>query len=240
MRLHDLTLPDPARNLAFDEALLALPGAGEALRLWEADRASVVLGRSSRRAEEVNLAACREREVPVLRRVSGGATIVTGPGCLMYAVVLDARRRPELLDLGAAHRFVLGRMVEALRPLTPTVVIAGTSDLVVDEAGVLKKFSGNSLRRVRDRLLYHGTLLYDFDLGLISTLLNTAPRQPEYRSSREHDAFVTNLAVDRDQLESAVQEAWGAHPAEADTELLNTTERLAKTKYRLAEWNESR
>lgn len=240
MRLDDLTLPTPAQNLAFDEALLTQPEAGEALRLWEADQTMVVLGRSSRRAEEVHLAACEARGVPVLRRVSGGATIVTGPGCLMYAVVLDAEQRPELLDLGAAHRFVLGRMVEALRPLATTVTIAGTSDLAFEAGGVLKKFSGNSLRRVRNRLLYHGTLLYDFDLPLISTLLNTAPRQPSYRDAREHDAFVTNLPVDRMRLAAAIRKAWGAAPADADAGLLDSTIHLVETKYRLAEWNESR
>ena len=46
----------------------------------------VVVGRSSRLDEEVHLDACRAAGVPVLRRPSGGAAIVSGPGCLMYAL----------------------------------------------------------------------------------------------------------------------------------------------------------
>lgn len=240
MRFDDRTLSEPEQNLAYDEALLTLPESGETLRLWESDRYFVVLGRSSRRTEEVNLEACRGSGAPVLRRVSGGATIVTGPGCLMYAVVLDGTQRPELLDLSAAHHFVLGRMVEALKPLAPTVAIAGTSDLAIEQDGVLMKFSGNSLRRVRDRLLYHGTLLYNFDLSLISNLLNTAPRQPAYREQRDHHRFVANLPVDRAALVDALRSGWEAKLQTGDTSLLEETDRLVATKYRLAEWNESR
>lgn len=240
MRLHDLTLPEPEHNLALDEALLMSPDSGESLRLWEFGRTMVVLGRSSRRADEVNLSACRRAGVPVLRRVSGGATIVTGPGCMMYAVVLDASRRPELLDLGAVHRAVLGRMLNALQPFAPTIALAGTSDLAIDRDGVLMKFSGNSLRRVRNRVLYHGTLLYNFDLAQIATLLETAPRQPDYRELRDHEGFVINLPIDRTTLVRAVSSAWRAEPEEVSKELLTTTQRLVESKYRQAEWNESR
>ena len=104
-----LTLETPADNLALDEALLdaAVEGElpGEVLRLWEPASFFVVLGRSSPLGE-VHAAACRADGVPVLRRPSGGATVVAGPGCLMYAVVLDLDARPELrsVDRGAPLR----------------------------------------------------------------------------------------------------------------------------------------
>jgi len=65
----------------------------------------------------------------------------------------------------------------------------GTSDLAVAE----RKFSGNSSRVKRGHLLYHGTLLYDFPLGLISDCLRTPPRQPHYRERRSHGEFVNNI-----------------------------------------------
>ena len=65
MRLLDLTLETPAENLALDEALLDAAesdtGPGEVLRLWESPREFVVLGTSSRAADEVNIDACRRR-----------------------------------------------------------------------------------------------------------------------------------------------------------------------------------
>ncbi len=240
MRLYDLTLPTPAANLALDEALLLSPSEDDALRFWEPDGHAVVLGRSSRYRVEANLAACQQASVPILRRVSGGASIVAGPGCLMYAVVVNAADRPELLDLDKAHQYVLSRMVEALRPLDSSVQIAGTSDLAIATDDGLRKFSGNSLRRVRDRLLYHGTLLYDFDLSLVGRLLDVAPRQPAYRQARDHYEFVTNLGVQQSQLKEAITAAWNADRTELDAKTRVATEQLAAEKYALASWSESR
>jgi lipoate---protein ligase len=214
MQRFDRTLPTPAQNLAFDEALLewAEKGAadGEFLRLWESSQPMVVVGRSSRVAKEVNEPFCRQEGIPILRRSSGGAAIVTGPGCLMYALVLSYAVRPELKDITRAHSFILKQLTASLGPLLShagTITCAGTSDLALrDEKDTAnaRKFSGNSLRVKRTHLLYHGTLLYAFDLGLIEKCLRTAPRQPEYRKAREHGEFVTNVAATREQLVDAV------------------------------------
>jgi lipoate-protein ligase A len=108
LTLLDLTLPTAAENLALDEALLdeaeAAGGSQELLRLWEPQQTLVVVGRGSQLAHEVDLAACRRDGVPVLRRSSGGAAIVSGRGCLMYAVVLSQTLRPELRSIDAPLR----------------------------------------------------------------------------------------------------------------------------------------
>ena len=241
MQLHNHTATTPEQNLALDEALL-LHSDSDHLRFWEPVNHFVVLGRSSSYDDEVAVETCNELGVTILRRVSGGATIVTGPGCLMYAVVLDLRERPELMDLTKAHRYVLRKMVEALQPVEPTATIAGTSDLAFDRDALgpkdrLRKFSGNSVRRVRNRLLYHGTLLYNFDLPLISKLLRTAPRQPEYRTSRDHDAFVTNLQATRSQLIEAIAATWHATPADITPSIHRQAGTLVAKKYSIPTWN---
>src|SRR5436190_21072670 len=121
MRLLDLTLPTPQENLALDEALLDTAEESaepvEILRFWESPQPIVVLGRSSKAADEVHQGACRAEGIPVLRRCSGGAAIVAGPGCLMYGVVLSYELHPELRALDLAHRFVLSLLREALLPM---------------------------------------------------------------------------------------------------------------------------
>lgn len=125
MKLLDLTLPTPAENLALDEALLDAAEAGElideVLRLWETAGPMVVLGRSSHAAEEVNLEACRAMNVPVLRRSSGGAAIVAGPGCLMYSVVLRYKGRQHLRMIDQVHEHVLGIVASAIAKFVPGV-----------------------------------------------------------------------------------------------------------------------
>ena len=240
MRLLELTLPTPAENLALDEALLdeAEATAGttsEVMRLWEAEQPMVVIGRSSKIEEEVDRDACARLGIPVLRRSSGGAAIVAGPGCLMYAVVLSFDLRPHLQAIDAAHQFVLGRLASALGQLLPDAEHRGTSDLALAD----RKISGNSLRVKRRHLLYHGTLLYDFPLDLISKCLRTPPRQPDYRQRREHSAFVDNVSVDVSQLRIAIAQAFAATEPTSDWPAEQTAT-LATEKYATDEWTLSR
>jgi len=237
VRLLDLTLPTPAENLALDELLLERvereEAAGEVLRLWESPRAMVVVGRATAVADEVRLPECRRRKIPVLRRISGGASIVAGPGCLMYAVVLSYARFPQLRAVDRAHRFVLQRMAAAVGSLLDAdVVPCGTSDLAVGD----RKFSGNSLRCRRHGLLYHGTLLYDFPLSLIGECLKSPPRQPDYRCGRRHEQFVTNLHLTADRLRAAIVDTWQAEAPYGDWPT-DQVEELVAEKYATEAWN---
>lgn len=244
MRLLDLTLDTPAANLALDEALLdacasgELPGGG-VLRLWEAPTAMVVVGRATPIADEVELAACRRHDVPVLRRVSGGMSIVAGPGCLMYAVV-DRHPQPGGANIDAVHRHVLQTMVTGLRATGLRVEAAGTSDLAtVSDDGMLRKVSGNSLRIMREAFLYHGTLLYDFDLPLIHRYLRPPPRSPEYRAGRAHGKFVANLPISREPLRTAIADAWRARE-NLSSYPHDRVRALVETRYTADAWNLSR
>jgi lipoate-protein ligase A len=229
-----LTLNSPAENLALDEALLDAAEAGEidsgVLRVWESPTPCVVLGRSSSAAVEVDLAACGQAGVPVLRRSSGGGTILAGPGCLMYALVLDYQTYPHLRAIDAAHCFVLRQLAHFLTPLVQGVQTDGTSDLVFQPtvSAPRRKFSGNAMRCKRSHLLYHGTLLYDFDLPQIEHWLATPTRTPVYRGKRQHSEFVTNLPLERETIVKTLQLGWHAHltlpawPEQRTTDLVQT------------------
>ncbi|MCH5376920.1 MAG: hypothetical protein JJ992_23380, partial [Planctomycetes bacterium] len=144
MKLLDLTLETPAENLALDEALLEQAESGqgprEVLRLWESPQPFVVLGRSSRVADEVDRRKCEQRALAILRRPSGGASVVAGPGCLMYAVVLSYELRPPLQMISEAHHHVMTILSSALTRLVPSVTYRGISDLAIGD----RKFSAQT------------------------------------------------------------------------------------------------
>jgi lipoate-protein ligase A len=101
------------------------------------------------------------------------------------------------------------------------------------------KFSGNAQRRRRNAILFHGTILYAFDLSLIDALLRFPSAQPEYRASRPHTDFVRNVPASGDGIRAALSAAW-----KAETELASLpTERIAqlvREQYVNEEWNRRR
>ncbi len=237
MHVLDLTLPSPAENVALDEALLlaAESGGGEILRFWEWPAPAVVLGSGGRIAEDVDEAACSADAVPILRRASGGGTVLLGRGCLVYTLVLSYERDPELTDIRGSYRFILGRIAQALAENIGTIEQAGISDLVF--AG--RKFSGTAQQRKRSYLLHHGTILYDMDLSLIPRYLREPPRQPEYRAGRSHVAFVGNLPLPRDEIKERLRHNWGAEEA-GTTWPAAEVKQLVGDKYTNLQWTRRR
>src|SRR5687767_7951565 len=120
MKFLDLTLPTPAENLACDEALLDLceNERVEILRFWEAREPFVVVGYGNQVASEVNVEECRRRGVPVLRRCSGGGTVVQGPGCLNYNLTLGIHdQAAALATVTGTNEFVMEQNRAALEQL---------------------------------------------------------------------------------------------------------------------------
>ncbi|HEX3316295.1 MAG TPA: lipoate--protein ligase family protein [Gemmataceae bacterium] len=235
MRFLDRTMPTLIENLALDEALLegAEAGAGDVLRFWEWPDLAVILGAGGQRHAEVDVARCRQDGVPIVRRASGGGTVLLGPGCLLYSLVLRMDDRPELADLRASYRTIGERMKAAFAEVRADV--DGQSDLVVDG----RKFSGNAQQRKRTHLLHHGTILHAFDLTHIGVYVKHPPRMPEYRQGRSHADFVTNVPMPAERIKAKLAESWQATETttEVPTELV---ERLIHEKYGRDSWHERR
>lgn len=204
MKLLDLTLPTPAENLACDEALLDLCDEGradEVLRFWESPAPFVVLGYSNKTATEVNLESCRHDGVPVLRRITGGGTVVQGPGCLNYALILRIPEAGPLTHITGTNDFIMQRHAAAL-----DAEVRGHTDLARGDL----KFSGNSQRRKRHALLFHGTFLLNFDLAGIDRWLPMPSREPDYRQGRSHREFLMNVSVPAAAIKRTLAGIWSA------------------------------
>jgi lipoate---protein ligase len=231
---------------------LDLESSNEVLRLWELTSPCVVLGRASKWSEEVHREACLRDGVAILRRASGGATIVAGPGCLMYSVLISYAHRPTWRALDMAHREVMQRTRAAVQATTDRfelglqIQIDGTCDLKVAD----RKFSGNAMRCKRNWMIYHGTIMYAMKLEYMTEYLREPPRQPKYRMQRTHASFVTNLLQDSDEAERAnfranlehdlatqfsATQSWRQCPLRNDVVLECT--RLRESRYSNPQWH---
>ena len=212
MRFLDLTFPTPAENLACDEALLewcAANNGDEILRVWESPSPFVVLGYGNKTAEEVDLDACRRHNLPVLRRISGGGTVLQGPGCLNYSLIMriPTEENHPLRSITGTNALVTQTNAQAMRELLgPNVHERGLCDITIG----LLKFSGNAQRRKRDYILFHGTILRDFELPLIEATLAIPKRQPEYRENRPHSDFLVNTSLASEPVVGLLRKTWQA------------------------------
>jgi len=116
------------------------------------------------------------------------------------------------------------------KALGRAVTVEGVSDLCAEG----RKFSGNSQRRLRQALIFHGTFLLNFELGRIEEFLAMPSRQPEHRRDRSHAEFLTNAGVSAEIIKRALREAWGANQRLGESP---EYEALVKTKYATDGWN---
>jgi lipoate-protein ligase A len=203
----DETLPTVEENLALDEALLIEADEGRSgplLRFWMPDGLAVVLGASRRIARDVNVEACRSDRVPIVRRSSGGGTVVIGPGVLNATVVLPQSAAPGLGAVDTAQRFVLDRMAAALSHRVPDIEVRGSGDLVLQD----RKVAGSAQRRLKHWFLVHISLLCEFPLERVSRYLLEPDRQPSYRGGRVHGEFLRNLEAPRRIVGEVIRQAW--------------------------------
>jgi len=252
MKLLKLQLPSPAEQLAADEALLdaAENGReGEMLLFWEPNETFVVVGYANKVATEVNLAACEKTGVPVFRRSSGGGTIVQMPGGLNYSLILRIQENSPTRNISAANTYIMERNRAAIESILPNlqlpstiskIAVRGHTDLtlITHHSSLVteKKFAGNSQRRRKNFLLFHGTLLLNCDLNLIGDLLLMPSLSPDYRSGRSHKDFVTNLDLPAEKIKAALAQTWGANDEFKNPPLVEI-KKLAQEKYSTREWN---
>ena len=199
--------------------------------MWEWPEPAVVLGSGCRLAGDADENACLAGRVPILRRASGGGTVLLGAGCLCFSLVLSYDRSAALRDIRPSYCYILAGIRDALSDIVPGITCAGTSDLAVNG----RKFSGNSQQRKRRFLLHHGTLLYDFDLDQLSRYLRMPARQPDYRCGREHAAFLTNLPATAMDMRRRLRTAWEAG-TECTTWPRDLVRQLTVDKYNRPEW----
>lgn len=162
---------------------------------WFTNNPSIVLGVSQNASEEVHLENASASGVPVLKRKSGGGSVVHDKGNLCYSLFIPEKLHPELPDVSRSFFFLGEIFSRSLLSLGIDARVVPLSDIAVaDTDGELKKVSGNAQWRRRGIILQHGTFLLDMDLEAVSKLLPEPAKQPEYRRKRNHRQFIRNLS----------------------------------------------
>lgn len=180
----DVSSTDPAFNLALEQyAFDALPRERSWFMLWR-NHNTVVIGRHQNTLAEVNEAAVKEKNVTVVRRLSGGGAVYHDLGNLNFTFIQDAAQGGQL-DMGLFCRPV----AQALQAMGVDAQVNGRNDITIDG----QKFSGNSQYVREGRVMHHGTILYDSNLDTVAQVLRVDPEKIQARGVASVRSRVTTV-----------------------------------------------
>ncbi len=171
-----------AYNLAVEEFLLTRVTSGDLLMLWKS-APTVVIGKFQNAYGEVSVGELERRGIGLVRRNSGGGTVYHDGGNLNFTMIAD--RGVNSPDY---ERFLMP-VVDALQSLGIPATMGDAFDIVVDG----KKVSGNAQSVVKDRVMHHGTLLFDADLSVLSEVTGHASADVRSKAIPSKPSPVCNL-----------------------------------------------
>lgn len=167
---------------------------------------AIVLGISGKVAEMVDAERAAHAKVPVIKRFTGGGTIVCDVDTLFVSFIIADGVLPEVQPYpDPILQWTGGVYADALRACGASGFAIHANDYCIDQL----KFGGNAQAISGKRWLHHTSLLWQFDHERMS-LLKMPPRQPEYRKGRMHGDFVRGLSAsvsDRDGFCAALAKA---------------------------------
>jgi lipoate-protein ligase A len=174
---------DARYNLALEQYMFGWCDRDEGcLMLWK-NHNTIVVGKHQNTAAEVNAEYVRDHEITVVRRLSGGGAVYHDLGNLNYTIITG--------DEGDSFDFArfCVPVVEALRSLSVPAEVSGRNDIVIDG----KKISGSAQYKRDNKIMHHGTLLFDSDLRVLGEALNAAPEKLQSKGIASVRSRVTNI-----------------------------------------------
>ncbi|MBR4740906.1 MAG: lipoate--protein ligase [Bacteroidales bacterium] len=225
---------DPYWNMAFDEfALENLQVNEPVFYLWQ-NAPSVIIGLNQSAYAEVNLPFIEEEGIILARRVTGGGAVYHDLGNLNYSIV------GPLDTMGDAPYLMTGALIQ----MGLNAERSGRNDIFVDG----RKCSGYAKRLHKNRMMIHGTLMWDVDLETLTKALSVPGSKLEAAGVASVRSRVANLKSYLSQYADVQEFKEGLHGIFADVdeeidltqEELDSVTKLAREKFRSWSWNYGR
>lgn len=231
------TETDPYFNLAAEEYVLH-EFTEDCFMLWR-NEPSVIVGKHQNTLAEINYDYITTNKIKVVRRISGGGTVFHDLGNINFTFVMNGEPG-QMVDF---RRFTQP-IIDVLATLGIEARFEGRNDLTIGG----RKFSGNAEHVHRNRVLHHGTLLYNAKIADLTAALNVDPDKFHDKAIKSVRSRVTNISEHlpeplaiQDFIALVMKHVTGMYP---DACLYEFTEvdrkgirELVRTKYSTWDWN---
>jgi len=247
-RIMGLDVNDAYMNMAIDEAICRVRSKGQSLntiRLYRWKPSAVSIGYFQILEQEVDVEACRDLGVDIVRRMTGGGAVYHSyEGEVTYSVIVNQDHPKIPRDLLKSYELICGGIVLALEDLGIKAEFRPIND--IDVKG--RKISGNAQTRRWNIVLQHGTILLDTDIKTMFTVLKVSKEKISDKLIKSVEERVTTIRRElgrrvtfeetTEALKTSFSKVFDVKLVEAG---LNREERelaskLRKEKYNTQEW----
>lgn len=229
---------DPTFNLALEEYVLKhLDIEEDVFFLWR-NTPCVVFGRNQNPYNEINLNYTTTHNIPVLRRISGGGTVYHDLGNINYTFITST-----VSGRLNNYTFFTQPMIDILQKTGVPARFVESSHIYINDT----KISGNAQSFYKNKMMHHGTLLFDSDLTDLEHVLH---RRKHYKSKGVSSTLASTTNIKNHMAVSATIEEfmdfvlgeffvddYHNHILELSDEDIMNIEELMNDKYNTWRWN---
>ena len=183
-----LQLPDNATRilpfyLAMEEYAASILADDDIFFMWQ-PAPTVIFGRNQLIDNEVNLDYCREHDIAVYRRKSGGGCVYADRDNIMFSYIT----RSDNVQLTFSR--YTHAVAEMLQGLGLDATDNGRNDILIDGL----KVSGNAFYHLPGRSIVHGTMLYDTNMEHMLHAITPSRAKLESKGVESVKSRITTLS----------------------------------------------
>ncbi len=227
---------DPYLNIAAEEYFVK-HSSEDMCMIW-VNEPSVIIGKHQNAFAEINYPYVRAENIPLIRRISGGGAVYHDSGNLNFTFI----KKTEKTNQVDFSRFT-SVIVAFFKSFGLEINVSKRNSLFIGN----RKFSGHAEHIFHERVLHHGTILFNTNLEALQNSLNPGINYAGKAMASVRDE-VLNIAsllpynMDINQFSEKLVTWLRAYYPESNAYEMNQDElkaihQLAETKYKTWQWN---
>ncbi|MCQ4795062.1 lipoate--protein ligase [Anaerofustis stercorihominis] len=175
----------PYYNMAFENYVMNNDDFKDDYVFFYIHSPSIIVGKHQNTIEEINSKYVKENDIIVARRNTGGGAVYHDEGNLNFSFITTKKEDENEIDF---KKYTLP-IINALKKLGVDAYLSGRNDILVDG----KKISGNAQGLNKNKVLHHGTLMFNVDVESLVNSLNVSQMKIESKAIKSVKSRVLNI-----------------------------------------------